>query len=194
MAYENLLKSVDESAQERERELLENARFTIESLRKKAREQADQVRQSQISDAEKSALTDTNKRMYIAGAENKARLIRLQEELFSSAFAEAKIRLSGLRNRPEYPAIFKKLTQDAAGELGTAVFHVHVDKRDEVLCRNTLAALNLHAEIHPDLVSSGGIVACLPDTSVVISNTVESRLERVKDLRKREIHRVLSGD
>jgi V/A-type H+-transporting ATPase subunit E len=194
VAYENLLRSVDESAQERERELLETARITTESVRKKAREQAELVRQSQISDAEKSANIEKNKLMYIAGAENKARLIRIKEQLFSSAFDEAKLRLSGLRNRPEYPEIFKKLTLDAAGALGADAFHVHVDPRDAELCRKTLASLNLKAEIIPDLVSAGGLVACLPDGSVIISNTVESRLERAADLKKLEIYSILSGD
>lgn len=194
MAYENLLKSVDESAEEQERELRENARVTIESIKKKAREQAGLIRQSQISDAEKSASIEKNKLMYIAGAENKARLIRTREQLFSSAFHEAKLRLSHLRNDPEYPDIFKKLTVDAAEALGVGTFHVHVDKRDEELCKKTLAALNLDAGIIPDLVSAGGLVACLPDGSVIISNTVESRLERAQDLKKLEIYSILSGD
>jgi V/A-type H+-transporting ATPase subunit E len=194
VAYENLLRSVDESAEERERELLENARVTIETIEKKAREQAELVRQSQISDAEKSAAAEKNKLMYIAGAETKACLITTREQLFSSAFNEAKHRLSLLRDRPEYPDIFKKLTVDAAGALGSETFQVHVDKRDEVLCKKTLVALNLHADIVPDLDSYGGLVACLPDASVIISNTVESRLERAKDLKKLEIYSILSGD
>jgi V/A-type H+/Na+-transporting ATPase subunit E len=194
VAYENLLRSVDESAEERELELLENARVTIESVKKKASEQAEQVRQSQISDAGKSAAAEKNKLMYIAGTENKAHLIRIKEDLFLSALNEAKLQLSRLRDRPEYPEIFKKLTVDAAGALGAETFDVHVDKRDEVLCRKTLASLNIHAKIIPDLDSYGGLVASLPDGSVIISNTVESRLARAKDLKKLEIYSILSGD
>jgi vacuolar-type H+-ATPase subunit E/Vma4 len=194
VAYENLLKSVDESAHERERELLENARVTIESLRKKAREQAELIRKSQISDAKKTATVEKNKLMYIAGGENKAHLIRIREQLFSSAFNEAKLRLSRLRNRPEYPEIFKKLTVDAAGTLGVDIFHLHVDKRDEELCRKTIVSLKLPAEIIPDLDSAGGLMACLPDRSVIISNTVESRLERAQERKKLEIYSILSGD
>ena len=194
MAYENLLKSVDESAQERERELLENARVTVESIKKKAREQAELIRQSQISDAEMAAVVEKNKLMYLVNAEDKACLITIREQLFSSAFNEAKIQLSHLRNRLEYPDIFKKLTVDAAEALGADTFHVHVDKRDEELCRKTLASLNLHADIIPDLDSAGGLVASLPDRSVIISNTVESRLERAQERKKLEIYSILSGD
>jgi V/A-type H+-transporting ATPase subunit E len=194
VAYENLLKSVDESAQERERELREKARIAVESIKKKAREQAEQIRQSQIADAEKSAAVEKNKLMYIAGGENKARLITMREHLFLSAFNEAKLRLSLLREDPEYPAIFKKFAADAAEALGGDPFNVHVDKQDEELCRKTLVSLNLHAGVIPDLDSAGGLLATLPDGSVIISNTVESRLERAKDLKKLEIYSILSGD
>lgn len=194
MAYENLLKSVDESAHERELELLENARVTIEGIKKKAREQAELIRQSQISDAEMAAVIEKNKLMYLVNAEDKAHLITIREQLFSSAFNEAKLQLSQLRNHPEYPDIFKKLTVDAAEALGVDTFHIHVDKRDEELCRKTLASLNLHPDIIPDLVSAGGLVASLPDQSVIISNTVESRLERAQERKKLEIYSILSGD
>ena len=194
VAYENLLKSVDESAEEREQELVEKARVAVEKVNKNAREQAEQIRQSLIADATKAASIEKNKLMYLVKAENKSHLIRIREQLFSSAFAQAGLRLSLLRNRPEYPAIFSRLTADAAGALGAAEFQIHVDKRDEDLCRKTLAALNLQAEILPDLDSAGGLMACLPDRSVIIRNTVESRLERAQELKKKEIYSILSGD
>ncbi|MFA4848113.1 MAG: V-type ATP synthase subunit E [Methanoregula sp.] len=194
MAYENLLKSVDESAQEKEKELLENARVTVESVRKKAREQAELIRQSQISDAEMAAGFEKNKLMYLAKAENKAHLIKIREHLFASAFNDASLQLSNLRNDPEYPEIFKKFLMDAAGALCVDTFCIQVDKRDEELCRKTLASLNIHADIIPDLTSAGGLVASLPDRSVIISNTVESRLERAKERKKLEIYSILSGD
>ncbi len=194
VAYENLLRSVDESAEERERELEEKARVTVEHINKNAREQAERIRQSLITDAEKAATIEKNKLMYLVKAENKAQLIRIREGLLSSSFAEAALRLSGLRDRLGYPEIFGKLIRDAAEALGVDAFQVHVDKRDEELCRKTLAALHLNAEIIPDLDSAGGLVACLPDRSVIISNTVESRLERARELKKREIYSILSGD
>jgi vacuolar-type H+-ATPase subunit E/Vma4 len=70
---------------------------------------------------------------------------------------------------------------------------VHIDPRDEVLCRKTLSALGLSPEVRTDITTAGGVVAGLPDSSVIISNTVESRLERAKELKRREIHAILTG-
>jgi len=194
VSYENLLKSVEESARKRERELIEKARAAVGSIDKTAREQADDIRRSLIAEAEKAAAIEKNKLMYGVDAENKSHMISVREELFSSAFAEAKLRLSSLRNRPEYPAIFTSLTVDAVGALGGGTFQVQVDRRDEELCRKTLAALDLHVEIIPDLDSAGGLVVSLTDRTVIISNTVESRLERARERKKQEIYAILSGE
>ncbi|MEI8331789.1 MAG: V-type ATP synthase subunit E [Methanomicrobiales archaeon] len=194
MAYENLLNSVEESARERERELEEKARVAVGFINKKAREQAEQIRRSLINEAEKAAAIEKNKLIYGVDVENNSHMITVREELFASAFAEAKLRLSTLRNRPDYPAIFTTLAVDAVEALGADTFQVRVDKRDEDLCRKTFAALNLHAEILTDLDSDGGLVVSLLDRTVIISNTVESRLERAREREKLEIYSILSGE
>ena len=45
----------------------------------------------------------------------------------------------------------------------------------------------------PIMTTAGGVVASLPDNSVVISNTVESRMQRAKELKRKEIHAILTG-
>jgi len=77
--------------------------------------------------------------------------------------------------------------------MGVESFVVHVDPRDEPLCKKTLSHLNLSPEIRADLVTTGGVVASLSDNSVVISNTVESRLQRAKELKRKDIHAILTG-
>jgi V/A-type H+-transporting ATPase subunit E len=73
------------------------------------------------------------------------------------------------------------------------VFVVHVDPRDVELCKKTLALLRLVPEIRSDITTAGGMVASLPDNSIVISNTVESRMQRAKELKRKEIHAILTG-
>jgi vacuolar-type H+-ATPase subunit E/Vma4 len=58
---------------------------------------------------------------------------------------------------------------------------------------DTLAGLNLPAVVIPDLTTAGGLVITNPDETVTISNTVESRLERIKEHRKLEIYSILFG-
>jgi vacuolar-type H+-ATPase subunit E/Vma4 len=53
--------------------------------------------------------------------------------------------------------------------------------------------MNVSCEIRTDLSSMGGLSASSPEGQITIKNTVESRLERIRELRRREIHAALFG-
>ncbi len=194
MAYENLLKSVEESAQEKERELREKARNTIREISNDTKKQEAAIQGSLLAEAKKAALIEKNKLIYLTKNENKKNLINTKETIFLNAFREAEQRLSTMRNNPDYPAIFKKLTREAVETLGGEKFRIHVDKQDELLVKKILAELNLSGEVHADLECAGGLVAGTLNESVKISNTFESRLERAKEQKKLEVYAALFGD
>ena len=112
MAYENLLKSVEESAQEREQELREKARSAVQAISEDTRNQAEEIQQSLLAEAKKAAAVEKNKRIYLTKGENKEILIKTKEQIVSKAFHDAEQRLSGLRNDPKYPAVFNKLARE----------------------------------------------------------------------------------
>jgi V/A-type H+/Na+-transporting ATPase subunit E len=193
MAYENLLRSVEESAEERERELRDNAQKQAQEIRARAKKEAEEIQELSIREAEKSAVTERNKMLYLAKGAIKEQGLKSREKVFHAAFNEAKQRLAGLREDRNYPAVFERLTREATGAMGEMPFHVHVDKRDLDLCKKTFAALGIHCEILPDIECAGGLVVSSPDGLVMLSNTIESRLERIKESRKLEIYAILSG-
>jgi len=193
VAYEDLLKSVEESAHEKELELRNREAAAVDEIKARAKKQAGVIRQAHLDGAGKSITTERNKLLYLTKAENKELLIKTRETAFERAFAGAEARLIALRSDPEYPAVFESLLKEAAGSLGGLAFVVHVDPRDETLCKKTLAAQGMSPELRSDLTTAGGVVASLPDNSVVISNTVESRLQRAKEHKRKEIHALLNG-
>jgi V/A-type H+-transporting ATPase subunit E len=193
MAYENLLKSVEESAEERERELREKAKKQAEEIREKARKQAGELLENAIKEAERSAAIERNKLMYLTKGEIKEHGLRTRGKIFDAAFCEAGEQLAALRQDEKYPSVFEKLAREATGAMGGRPFLVHVDKRDEELCRKNLAAMNIRCEVLADLKCMGGLVASSPDGLITISNTIESRLERIREHKKLEIHAILSG-
>jgi len=89
MAFENLLRSVEESAQERERELRENARVTTESIRAEARARAKEIEQASITYAERSSEIERNKELFLARSEIRTLLMKNRQEVFTAAFAGA---------------------------------------------------------------------------------------------------------
>jgi len=194
MAYENLLKSVEESAQEREQELREKAKSTIQAISEDIRNQVVEIQQSHLEEAKKAASIEKNKRIYLTKGENKEKLIKTKERIVSQAFLDAEQRLSGLRNDPKYPAVFNKLAREAIESVGGEEFCIHIDKRDEQLMKKSLSDMDLTGEIIADLQCSGGLVVSTRNESVKISNTLESRLERAKERKKLEVYAVMYGD
>ena len=194
MAYEDLLKSVEESAGEKEQELRRKAAVAIEGIKDRAKKQADAVRQATVDEAARSVTAEKNKTLYVIKAENKELLIRTRETAFEQAFSEAGARLENLRADPKYPAIFEKLFREAVSTIGDESIIVRVDPQDEALGKKTLAALHLNGEIRADITTAGGVVISMYDNTVVIKNTVESRLERAKEHNRHTVHAILSGD
>ncbi len=131
--------------------------------------------------------------MYLTKGEIKEQGLRMREKVFSAAFDLAGQRLSTLRQDKNYPAVFEKLAREAAGAMGDRPFVVHVDGRDLELCKKTLAAMNIRCEVLTDLQCTGGLVASSPDGLISISNTIESRLQRIQEHKKLEIYAILSG-
>jgi vacuolar-type H+-ATPase subunit E/Vma4 len=194
MAYENLLKSVEESAQEKEGDLREKARTAVQQISEDAKNQVTMIQQSLLAEAKKSATIEKNKLTYLTKGENKKKLIKTKEAIFSTAFGDAEQRLSNVRKDPKYPDILKSLTSEAIGALGGETFRIHVDKQDEMIIKKILSELHLSGEVIADLQCAGGLIVNSQNESVKISNTLESRLERVKEQKKLEIYTVLYGD
>jgi vacuolar-type H+-ATPase subunit E/Vma4 len=193
MAYEELLKSVEESAEERERELQKKAAAAIDDIRARAKLRASAIQQASVSEAKKSVETERNKLLFLTKAENKELLTKAREAVFEKAFLEAEDRLSTLRLDPKYPVIFEKLLREATGTLENEGISVHIDKQDEPLCKTVLDAMNLKCEIRPDLQTRGGVAVSSSGNAVMITNTVESRLLRVRESRRQDIHAILAG-
>jgi V/A-type H+/Na+-transporting ATPase subunit E len=193
MAYEKLLKSVEESAGEREQELREKARRTAEEIRAEAKKEAEEIQESAIRGAERSATIERNKMLYLAKGKIKEQSLKSREKVFLAAFDEARQQLARLRQDPKYPAVFEKLAREVVSAMGDTPFHIHVDGQDLGLCQKTLAAMVIRCEILTDIQCTGGLVASSPDGLIRISNTLESRLERIREHRKLEIYAILSG-
>ncbi|MEN6395938.1 MAG: V-type ATP synthase subunit E [Methanoregula sp.] len=193
MAYENLLKSVEESALEKKRELLVNAQKKADEIRSRAKKQAEEIVERAVKEAESSVAIERNKQLYLAKGAIKELALKSREKVFEAAFEVAGQRLNRLRQDDTYPAIFRRLAEETIGAMGHMPFVIHIDPRDLDLCKKTLAAMKVSCGIQADLACMGGLVATSPDGLITIANTIESRLERVREHKRLEIYGILSG-
>lgn len=194
MAFENLLKSIDESAAEREHDLREKSKAAAAAIMKEAQDQAGAIRQARLDQARKSAAIDRHRALYLTNSEEKKALIHVQERLFERAFETARKNLENVRGDPNYPDILARLVREAADLVGKDQCRIHVDARDEALVKKVLSQTGFSGEVVPDITCTGGVVVTSRDDAVTISNTIESRLERIKEHRKLEIYSILNGE
>ena len=86
------------------------------------------------------------------------------------------------------------MIQEAMHELEGEKARLHIDMRDENLCKQILDELNENSEIVVDLTSAGGLNVSTRDEKVVVFNTIESRLDKAKELLERQVFATLYGD
>ena len=85
------------------------------------------------------------------------------------------------------------MLKEAILELEGEEIQLHIDKRDENLCKKLLSELKLNCEIVTDITCAGGLNASTKDGKFIVFNTIESRFERAKVLLKPEIFATLYG-
>ena len=194
MTYENLITSMRVSAEKGITEMMQKAHQEGEEIKRSAEAKAETIKASHLENAQKSAEIERNKLIYNAKAENKMRIIKEKDAVIQRAFFDAKKSLDSFRDRPSYKEDFKKMLQEAVRELEGEKVRLHIDTWDETLCRQVLNELGWNSEIVGDLTSAGGLAVSTKDGKVVVSNTIESRLNNAKELLKREIFSTLFGD
>ena len=135
---------------------------------------------------------------------HQARLEALQivamarDKLVTSVLEQVRDKLMDLRGGPGFACVLKGLIQEAVQVLGdeelnsaTAVSThqpwLEIDPRDEDLVREILLELGLNLRAEPTLDSWGGIAVYSGDGRIVVTNTLESRLQRATPHLGREL-------
>ena len=194
MAAKNLIESMEISAEERILEMIHNAHNEADEIIKSAEAKAETIKHSHLENAIKLADAERNRQIYTVKTEAKMHVIKAKDELLQKAFLEAKKKLINFRERRDYKNSYKLMIQEAVHELEEEEAEFHIDKKDETLCKEILEELNENSEIVADITCAGGLNVSTTDEKVVIFNTIESRLDKAKELLKFETFSILFGD
>jgi len=192
--HTDLMRSMDEGIEEKKAEIRRKAEEAAKAIRCDARTRAAEMRKSRMDAAVLAAGDERNRALYAAKNDLNKDMTALKYRLFDRAYAEAGRSLCVFRGSEGYANCYGQLLSEALGELGDGEPVLHIDPRDEVLCRALLAGLGIHCEISSDLQTAGGLNASTGDGMVTISNTVEFRLERAKDRLKLDVFVLLYGE
>jgi vacuolar-type H+-ATPase subunit E/Vma4 len=193
MPYEQLIESVEQCADDKIRGVKEKAGRDAEEIIAEAKEKDAVIKKKHLDLVKRTVDSERRKSLAKINERNRMNLIQAKETVYVKAFAEARKILSSVRGQADYENFFRKLLNETTHELEGEEIQLHIDKRDEALCKKLLPELKLNCEIVTDITCAGGLNAGTKDGRFIIFDTVESRFERAKALLKREVYATLYG-
>jgi vacuolar-type H+-ATPase subunit E/Vma4 len=193
MSIEQLIESVEVSAGEKITELIQKAGRDAAEIIKEAEGKDGIIKKRHLDTVKKTVEMERNKSLAKIKEETRMQFTRTKDEVYKKAFSEAEKILSSARSHAHYENSFRKMLQEVVLELEGEEIQLHIDKKDETLCKKLVSELKLNCEVVTDITTVGGLNAGTKDGRFIIFNTTESRFKKAKGLLKPEIFSMLYG-
>lgn len=193
MTYDELIRSIESAAEEKNREVIENAKHEAEEIVNNARIEADFIKQQHLAIARKTLQVEQNRQTFLTREENKGRVNEILRNLFEETLQTVKVDIKDYREDPGYEARFSFYLSGILESLSDEETVLHIDPRDEALCKKFLPELNRNCTVLTDISSFGGLNGSSRDGAINVFNTLESRLENARELFRMEIYSILKG-
>jgi vacuolar-type H+-ATPase subunit E/Vma4 len=200
----------EESIQALSRAVMIEARAEVEHTLADARQKADAIllESQKVADAERARiLEDANQEaarlrsQAIAAAQLKARTLQLEQRelLLNAVFENASQQLAAVENSPEYKDIIKGLLKEALEHLGSNSALIKADSKTlGLLTHEVLESISKETGVKLEpgepLKQGTGLIVQTPDGHRQYDNTLETRLNRMKDSLRNPVHRLLMGE
>jgi V/A-type H+-transporting ATPase subunit E len=195
-----IIKKIESDSKAEAEEILKEAEETASEILSEAEEKAKTIENEILQRGKREA--EQEKQRIIANAKLRARKILLdtKEELIDSVFSKVREELSDLDKSKEYPEILSNLIVEAATSIGGNEIILYCRKEDSKIltqeflkklskklnCKLTLASESINA--------TGGVIARSVDGKIEVDNTLETRMERLKeDLRSTAARILFAG-
>lgn len=189
MAIEDILKALDEQAQEDCDAVLGEAHEHAKLILDDAKRAAAEVHDGYTRQVEKVARAQAAREVNAARLEAKMKVSSAKGDGVSSVFGTATTMLPGLRDA-EYEKLFAALAAEAFEGLDGAVM-IRVAAQDAAMATRAAAAAGLPATVDATFSTAGGLVVEAYGGRVIRRNTLEDRLERVSQYMQADVARVL---
>ena len=203
MSSSSLERTIDKVLGQNESELtlqidsaLKEALSNLDASRVKLQSEYDVIIQSAKKQAENI------KRQIIGSSRLTARNreLLLIESAINDIFAKAKQKLSSAYNEKEYRDLLKRMIDESVQRLGAAEVVIECNKNDLDIVKKILSDLSANknkvkiglSKKPVDII--GGIRAVSGDGTMTLDNSLDSQIERLKPLIRKELVQLLRGD
>jgi len=145
-----------------------------------------------IDDAKKQA--ENLKRQIVGNSRLSARnkQLVLVEEAVGNAFEKAKAKIDSVRSSGKYSSMIKKLLEDGLNAVNTEEVVVECNEKDRNVVKKIASEVGRNANVKIKVKDEaidvlGGLRVMSKDGSMVYDNTLDSRLERLKPIIRKDI-------
>ena len=203
MSSSSLERTIDKVLAQNESELtaqidsaLKVALSNLDASRTKLQSEYDAIIQSAKKQAENI------KRQIIGSSRLTARNkeLLLIESAINDIFAKAKQKLGSAYNEKEYKDLLKRMIEESVQRLGSAEVVIECNKNDLEIVKKILSDLSANKNKVKITLSKktvdiiGGIRAVSGDGTMTLDNSLDSQIERLKPLIRKELVQLLRGD
>lgn len=179
-----------EAATEREK-LLAEARGQAEAVGVEARRQAEALV------AGHRERLDADARAALVRAQSTAQLrassvvLQAKEDEIGQVFAKAEVQLARIPGDDQrYPVVLRAFIEEGVRGIEGAG-SITVNPADEALAKGLVKTLGMNVAVRTDASVVGGVRVSSPDGRFVVTNTLASRLERVRPMVAADVAKVL---
>ena len=204
------MRSVAENIQALERTVLADVQAEAEHIRTDAQAEAERIlaqAQDQANAERAETLARANQEAQrlrsqaIASAQLQARTDELarREELLNNVFDAARQQLLDVPQRTDYDQIVSRLLREALQHLGAEAALIRADDQTRAQLTDhgmdeIAADMNIQVKHGTSLEQGIGLIVQTPDGHRQYDNTLEARLERLQNILRAPVLRILRGE
>lgn len=193
MALEEMLTALEKEGEEDVKKILSQSEAHKNQIIKEATDEASKIREAYRKKIEDQVRIDRSKILNKASFHIKKEIIRAKEAMMNEVFNQVVKQVGSLRNESSYEGILEKLAQETINAIpGKPV--ISIDSADEQLARKILDKMEVDYSLEKNAKCLGGLKATSEDGRIILNNTIDSRVDKAKQLLKTDVLRVLFGE
>jgi vacuolar-type H+-ATPase subunit E/Vma4 len=190
MAIEDILRALDEQADNDCRTVVDNAKQQAKSIMSEAKAEADRVRAAKVASTEMQVSARAAQIVNSAKIERRRRVAAAQDAGVDRVYADAGAALKGSRGSKEYEVLFLALAKEASERaIGDVAIQVAPD--DVALATKVMSELGLKGEVDSSADILGGLTVISSAGRVYRRNTFDDRLAKVRRHVQSEVAEIL---
>lgn len=191
MALKEMWRALNAEAKKQREVVLERAQQETSYIIEEAKKEGERIKERARADVRSILGAEQGKMLNEARLFLGRELRKTREKLVDETFGAAKERLQSLRESSDYPRILRHFIEEIATEGSGGNFAVSVDKQDEALARKILDKMGKHYTLNTDISTAGGVRVTTGKGRIILTNTVEVRLERAGEFLRGDIASIL---